>query len=112
MRLYHPVLPWYIEIQKTNSRGITIFDVLQQMHQQLMVPLTERDVWNEEVSEERRAALAQGCRRRAMRRADGSLIFSEYGAVRLDFLGHCYVFAGLTEGKNGMWEIKTRDWRV
>ncbi|KAJ3544503.1 hypothetical protein NMY22_g2758 [Coprinellus aureogranulatus] len=86
MRLYHPALPWYIEIVKTNPRGITVLDVLRQIHQQLMVPLTDRDVWNEEISDERRAGLAQGCRRRAVRGPDGVLQFSGNGASRRELM--------------------------
>ena len=113
MRLYHPALPWYIDVERNPEReqGITVLDVLVQMHRQLMVPVTESDVWNEDTTQDTRNLVAQGPRRRAGRAADGSLSFGVYDAVRLDFLGHEYIFEGLVARSSGIWQIKTRDWR-
>ncbi|TEB36912.1 hypothetical protein FA13DRAFT_1592078, partial [Coprinellus micaceus] len=110
MRLYHPSLPWYIDVERDSEseRGITVRDMLTQMHRQLMIPVMESDVWNEDMTKEGRKLVAQGPRRRAGRAADGGLIFEGYGAVRLDFLGNEYIFEGLVARRSGIWEIKTR----
>ncbi|TEB26144.1 hypothetical protein FA13DRAFT_1737797 [Coprinellus micaceus] len=112
MRLYHPALPWYIDVESSRSRGITVLDVVQEVHNQLMIPLTERDMWNEGMNEEMRKSVAQSVRSRTGKSAGGKHIACGLKPLRLDFLGNNYIFEGLVKGTDGMWEIKTRDWRA
>lgn len=36
LRLYHPLLPWYIDIKSSRDNGIQIWDVFFQIHTQLV----------------------------------------------------------------------------
>ena len=112
MRLYHPLLPWYIDVESSRSRGITVLDVVRKVHNQLMIPLTERDVWNEGMNEEMRRSVARSFRWRTSRGAGGKHAVDGLKPLRLEFLGNSYIFEGLVKGTDGMWEIKTRDWRA
>ena len=102
VRLYHPRFPWYIDIQQVHPNGITVLDVLRQMHDQLHQPIHGRHFWNEEFTAQDRAAITQAFQRRC--RGDRDLI--QRGVVQLDFLGPRVVFEGLVRGPKGHWEIK------
>ncbi|KAF7782918.1 hypothetical protein Agabi119p4_2294 [Agaricus bisporus var. burnettii] len=46
LRLFHPRLPWYIDIH-SDPDNITVADVLGEIHAQLMQPIVPRHYWNE-----------------------------------------------------------------
>lgn len=104
MRLYHPKLPWYIDIHQSHPNGVTVFDILVQMHMQLMTQIQGRHYWNEELQEEDRAKIAAAFQARC----DGDAQEAANGVRQIDFLGRKVLFEGLSRGKNGMWEIKTQ----
>ena len=41
MRIYHPLLPWYIDVHQSHTNGITVLDVLTQIWQQLHTPISQ-----------------------------------------------------------------------
>ncbi|GLB45670.1 putative OSBP family protein [Lyophyllum shimeji] len=49
MRLFHPLLPWYITVVQSHENGVTIHDVVWQMCVQLEVPIQARHWYNEEL---------------------------------------------------------------
>jgi len=102
--LWHPRLPWYVHIQASHSNGVTIQDVLCQLHDQLMEGICASHFWNTELSardrEEIDCAFAHRC--------EGNQQRWERGVVKMDFLRFDCVFLGLAKSKDGMWEIKTQ----
>jgi hypothetical protein len=104
MRIYHPLLPWYIDVQQSHTNGITVFDVLTQIWQQLHTAISGKHYWNEELGEQERAALAKAF----WGRSRGAQDEVARGIMRVDFLGGKVVLMGFVRGKNGMWEMKTR----
>ncbi|KAF5313730.1 hypothetical protein D9611_010096 [Ephemerocybe angulata] len=103
MRLYHPLLPWYIDVRAAHPNGVTVYDLLTQMYRQLMMPITGRHFYNEDFGEEERAAVTRAFAVR-VGRDEGE---TGRGVVQVDWLGDRVVFEGLVRGKGGMWEVKT-----
>jgi len=102
LRLYHPRLPWYIDINQSHPNGVTVFDILTQMYEQLMQQITGRHYWNEDLEDVDRARLGTAFQERC--NGDRGLIAA--GVRRVDFLERRLLFEGLVRGRNGMWEIK------
>ncbi|PPR06030.1 hypothetical protein CVT24_004700 [Panaeolus cyanescens] len=102
MRLYHPRLPWYIDIVARHTNGITVADVFEQMHRQLHTPILGRHFWNDELGEEERGEITRAFVRRCRGRAE----VVQRGVVQLDFLGRKVIFEGLVRGARGMWEMR------
>jgi len=103
MRLYHPKLPWYIDVHQTHPNGVTVYDVLASIHRQLQTPIQPRHFYNEELTANDRAALA----RSFQERCQNDLRLVSKGVLQVDFLGHKYILEGLARGPKGMWELKT-----
>ncbi|PPQ83252.1 hypothetical protein CVT26_015042, partial [Gymnopilus dilepis] len=59
MRIFHPKLPWYIDVSQSHPNGVTVFDVLGQMHAQLHASIHPRHFWNEELGEAERGVLTR-----------------------------------------------------
>ncbi|TFK65212.1 hypothetical protein BDN72DRAFT_845801 [Pluteus cervinus] len=104
LRLYHPRLPWYIDIHQTHCNGVTVFDILTQMFAQLMAQIQGRHYWNDVLSDEDRSRIVEAY----SARCEGDSEEIGRGVLQIDFLGSKVVFEGLVRGRNGMWEIKTR----
>ncbi|KAF9522182.1 hypothetical protein CPB83DRAFT_139071 [Crepidotus variabilis] len=102
LRLYHPRLPWYIDIRQVHPNGITVLDVLSQMHAQLHTPIHGRHFYNEDLSDIERTEITRAFQNRC--RTDPALI--SRGVLQLDFLGKRVVFEGIVRGPRGLWEIK------
>ncbi|KAJ7119720.1 hypothetical protein C8R44DRAFT_179376 [Mycena epipterygia] len=108
MRLMHPRLPWYIEVHRAfDTPGITLYDVLRTLFDELDKPIAARDFWCEELSPRDRAGLTRAFKERCAmdgrERAEGAKL---KGVKRVDFLGPDFVFVGLAR-RSGVWEIKT-----
>ncbi|KAF9052164.1 hypothetical protein BJ165DRAFT_1340180 [Panaeolus papilionaceus] len=102
MRLFHPKLPWYIDIVARHTNGITVVDLFEQMHRQLHTPILGRHFWNDELGQEERGEIT----RAFVRRCRGEVEKVRKGVVQLDFLGRKVVFEGLVRGPKGIWEMK------
>jgi hypothetical protein len=84
--------------------GVTVFDVLVQMFEQLDAPITGKHWWNEEIDDVMRGKMTGAY----YERTSGSKEETMRGVKRVDFLRGKWVFEGLVKGRNGMWEMKTR----
>ncbi|KAF8888724.1 hypothetical protein CPB84DRAFT_1733144 [Gymnopilus junonius] len=102
MRLSHPRFPWYIDITQSHPNGVTVFDILSQMHAQLHTSIHPRHFWNEELGEQERAALTKTFQERVK----GAPELVQRGVLQVDFLGEKCVFEGLVRGQKGVWELK------
>ncbi|KAJ7480655.1 hypothetical protein FB451DRAFT_152172 [Mycena latifolia] len=105
MRLVHPRLPWYVDVRR--QQGITLYDVLRALYDELNLQIAGRDFWNEELGKRDRDGLTRAFKERCQ--MDGKEHAREEmlkGVKRVDFLGAEVVFVGLAR-RNGMWEIKT-----
>ncbi|KAJ7108632.1 hypothetical protein C8R44DRAFT_636132 [Mycena epipterygia] len=109
MRLMHPRLPWYIEVHRAfDTPGITLYDVLRTLFDELDKPIAARDFWCQELGVEKRAELTRAFKERCM--MDGTEKANETmmkGVKRVDFLWPDVVFVGLARRDGGVWEIKT-----
>ncbi|TRM66163.1 hypothetical protein BD626DRAFT_486915 [Schizophyllum amplum] len=98
MRLYHFRLPWYIDVMGTGGKGITVADVLLQIHAQLKSLLRAEDVENDEIIEDDRAEIRAAYWRRCGAHADKMR--------RVDFLCELTIFEGLVRNvEDGTWEM-------
>jgi hypothetical protein len=105
MCLWHPRLPWYIHINASTMNGITIADIVVQMHEQLMEPLTNNHFYNALMNASDRESIGEAFE---FRTANCHLAVRMKGAVRMDFLGPDVIFLGLAKSKDGMWKMKTK----
>lgn len=103
LRLFHPRLPWYIDIA-AHSNGVTVGDVLSQVYQALMQQILPRHYWNEVLNEVDRRDIGKAYQRRVALLGSGK----EKGILWIDFLCDDVIFEGLTRTKGGLWEMKMR----
>jgi len=103
MRLFHPRLPWYIDIQQSHPNGVTVYDIFSQMNQQLHQPIQSKHYWNEDLGELDRSSISDAYQARCK----GDLRLLATGVLKVDFLGKKPIFEGLTRASKGLWEIKT-----
>ncbi|KXN83210.1 hypothetical protein AN958_01724 [Leucoagaricus sp. SymC.cos] len=104
LRLYHPKLPWYIDVHQSRPTGVTVYDVLVQLNSQMQAPIHNRHYYNDCLDANDRTALGRTYKERVRgRQGEG-----KKGILQVDFLGEKFVMEGLVRGKTGMWEIKTR----
>ena len=92
MRLFHPRLPWYIDIQQSHPNGVTVYDVFSQMNQQLHLPIQGKHYWNEDLGESDRSSISAAYQARC----NGDTKRMTTGVLRVDFLGKKFIFEGLT----------------
>ncbi|KAG6877782.1 hypothetical protein C0993_003983 [Termitomyces sp. T159_Od127] len=100
LHLYHHKLPWIITIRATQTNGITVGDIFDQIYENLSTRITRQDLYNDTLSSSDREEMTTAFYyRQGSKTGDGML--------RMDFLGFDVVFQGLAKGKNGLLEIKT-----
>src|SRR6266542_292383 len=102
LRLVHPRLPWYIDIHQVHPNGVTVLDLLAQMHVQLHAQIQPRHFYNEELTDADRAEITKAFHARCK----GDTLVMAKGILQVDFLGHKVVFEGLSRATKGLWEIK------
>ncbi|PFH49849.1 hypothetical protein AMATHDRAFT_132066, partial [Amanita thiersii Skay4041] len=105
LRLYHPILPWYIDVvskEPGKRRGVTVGDVVMALREQLLLSITHREFWAEDLGNEVRGVMEGACHDR-MGNVPGT--GTEY--KRVDLLGRSCVLIGIGKKKRGVWEIKT-----
>ncbi|KAK2459280.1 hypothetical protein APHAL10511_008701 [Amanita phalloides] len=105
MRLYHPRLPWYIDVFSIQPNGITINDILATIYTQLSTQIHQRHYYNEELDDAHRGVLSAAFSDRCKNRREEA----DRGILQVDFLADKYVLLGLVKGKGGMWEMKTSE---
>ncbi|KAG7091375.1 hypothetical protein E1B28_010415 [Marasmius oreades] len=97
MRLYHPLLPWYIEIKAREVTGITIYELLSVLMQELSCRVTDQEFDSQWVTGDEREAILHAALER-----DGTSVIR-----RVDFLMNQTVFNGLEKGESGKWKFHT-----
>ena len=102
LRLFHHRCPWYIDVYQVHPNGITVGDVLQQIHQQLHTQIHPRHFYNEELTDSDRAEITKAFQARC--RNDPALI--RRGVLQIDYLGDKIIFEGLVRAAKGLWELK------
>ncbi|KAF5361064.1 hypothetical protein D9756_004465 [Leucocoprinus leucothites] len=105
LRLFHPKLPWYIDIHQSFPNGVTVGDILTQMYGQLGQQILPRHFWNDVLNEKDRKDIGKAYRRRTGLLKSGA----EHGILWIDFLCGEVIFEGFVRHKGGLWEIKTRN---
>ncbi|KAJ7200350.1 hypothetical protein GGX14DRAFT_372244 [Mycena pura] len=107
MRLMHPRLPWYVDVKPgPKTPGVSIFDVLHALYEELDRPIAARDFWNVELNNSDRKSLTRAFKERCLRHGQYAGEEMAKGVKRIDFLGAEFVFVGLSR-RNGMWELRT-----
>jgi len=101
--IWHPKLPWKIEIEATNFIGITIQDVLTGIYQHLRSPIGHEEFYTVELVSEDRELISTVFHERC----SGDPREISGGVRRVDFLGREACFIGLSRSRNGTWEMKT-----
>jgi hypothetical protein len=104
MRLYHPRLPWYIDVVATDPVGVTLQNCFDKLYKFLHARIHNSDFYNNDVSEEEREKIANSFR---MRCGSDEKEFRK-GIRKVDFLMRDCIFLGLSKGREGMWEMRTR----
>ncbi|KAF9218675.1 hypothetical protein BS17DRAFT_719864 [Gyrodon lividus] len=102
MRLYHPRLPWYIDVTANGAPYISLADFFQQLFAALDKQISKYDFYNNDLDDEDRQTLTRAYLERCRDNAE-----CMQGVKRIDFLRGKIEFKGLTRGKNGMWRLKT-----
>lgn len=102
MRIYHPSLPWYIDIRANGAPYISLADFFQQLFAELNKPISKSDFYTYELDGEDREILTRSYIERC-RSQDEKM----EGVKRVDFLRGKFEWMGLVQGKNGMWRLKT-----
>ncbi|KAJ3575508.1 hypothetical protein NP233_g1043 [Leucocoprinus birnbaumii] len=64
LRLFHPRLPWYIDIHQSHPNGITVGDILTQLWTQLEQQILPRHYWNDVLNEKDRKDIGKAYKRR------------------------------------------------
>lgn len=101
--LWHPRLPWYVHVRASQANGVTIEDIVVQMHEQLSERIRHRDFYNDVLDPYDRELMATAY----FYRCGTDFERLSKGMLRVDFLGLDVCFMGLAKSRNGMWEIKT-----
>jgi hypothetical protein len=102
MRIYHPRLPWYIDIRANGAPYVSLADFFQQLFAILNKPISKYDFYNTELDGEDREILTRTYLERC-RSEDEKM----EGVKRVDYLRGKFEWMGLVPGKNGMWRLKT-----
>jgi len=102
MRIYHPSLPWYIDIRANGAPYISLADFFQQLFAELSQPISKSDFYTYELDGGDRDVLTRSYIERC-RSEDEKM----EGVKRVDFLRGKFEWMGLAQGKNGMWRLKT-----
>ncbi|VDB85504.1 unnamed protein product [Peniophora sp. CBMAI 1063] len=104
MRLYHPRLPWYVDVVAQDPVGVTLREVFEGIWEVMSRQVRESDYWNSEVEDEERAKIDRAYAIRCT--IDPT---ARQGGVRkVDFLMRECIFLGLSKGREGMYEMRTR----
>ncbi|KNZ78096.1 hypothetical protein J132_02287 [Termitomyces sp. J132] len=103
MRLFHPLLPWYIDVYKTVDSGVTVEDVIMQIYIALQSSINAQQYYNEELGSEIMERIAGAYERRTQGTDE-----KWNGIKRVDYLEDRCMFVGLVRSGDGMWEIRTR----
>lgn len=103
MRLFHPRLPWTIDVHASRSSGITLRDLFSAIWTSLRRRVRHEELFSYETTETVKETIVASCSLRS--RGD---VGTAKGLRRVDFLRSRVLFEGLVQDQSGMWEIMTR----
>lgn len=103
LTLWHCKLPWKISIEARQPNGITIYDLLRLIHEQLHQPIAQEEYYNDKLTPSDREMLIMAFQARCAMFPDQL----SAGVRRIDFLGQEVCFIGLKH-RRGRWEFKTQ----
>ncbi|KAG6887732.1 hypothetical protein C0995_013287 [Termitomyces sp. Mi166 len=106
MRLFHPLLPWYIDVEQHQENGVTVQDVIMQMHIELQTQISARHYFNEELGSSGRERIARAFERRTQ--GPEGEEERKKGIRRVDYLEDRVVFVGLVRARDGLWEMRMK----
>ncbi|PPQ77580.1 hypothetical protein CVT25_011372 [Psilocybe cyanescens] len=101
--IWHPKLPWKIEIEASAPSGISVLDIWIGIHEQLRCTIGHHEYYTVELTSEDRQMLSDVFKQRC----GGDAVEMVGGLRRVDFLGQDFCFAGLSRSYNETWEMKT-----
>ncbi|KAG5735947.1 hypothetical protein E4T56_gene1930 [Termitomyces sp. T112] len=104
MRLFHPLLPWYIDVFKSVDNGVTVQDVIMHVYFQLQTQINARHYFNEELRSGTRERITEAYTQRTQGQDQEKM----KGIKKVDYLEEKNIFVGLVRTRNGLWEMKTR----
>ena len=104
MKLFHPRLPWYIEVRTANGLGVTFYDLLTQIQAVLFSRIKNSDFYNNELTQEEREKISRAWKERCQYNQGEK----SQGVKKVDYLMRDCIFVGLVRGRDGTWEMKTR----
>ena len=104
LTLWHRKLPWQINIEARQPNGITIYDFLRHIHQQLHQPIAQEEYYTDDLTPSDREMLIMAFQARCAMFPDQL----RAGVRRIDFLGQEVCFIGLKPRRGERWEFKTR----
>ncbi|KDQ56148.1 hypothetical protein JAAARDRAFT_158883 [Jaapia argillacea MUCL 33604] len=105
MRLYHPLLPWYIDIRPNSGPGCVLGNLFAAIYVKLRKEIGKSDFYNNGLDDEEREEIIDAWFLRCGLEGGEA---KAYAVRRVDFLKDQVIFEGLVKGKNGTWEMKTR----
>ena len=92
MTVWHQELPWKINIEVSQSNGITIYDFFYQIHQQFQLSIAQEEYYTDELAPGDREAFTMAFQIQCAMFPDQLLA----GIRKIDFLGQEVCFIGLT----------------
>lgn len=104
MKLFHARLPWYIEVRTANGVGVTFYDLFSQIQAVLWSRIKNSDFYNNELTQDEREKIARAWKERCQYNQGEK----NQGVKKVDFLMRDCTFVGLSRGRDGTWEIKTK----
>lgn len=103
MRLFHALLPWYIDVETQNPAGVTLFELFVAINASMLTQIGNADYYNVEMDAEARARVADAWAARCHNEEERAM-----GIRRVDYLNGRVIMEGIQKGRDGLWEIKTR----
>lgn len=103
LRMYHPSLPWYIDVKARNSYGITVGDVYHQLYESLRSVVPGEEFYTNELDADDREAIIKALEARCGK----SQRKRKLGMMRVDFMKLDVLFLGLEKSDDDMWLMKT-----
>lgn len=103
LRLWHHLLPWYIDITSSDNSAITIGDLLEQLHLDLRKRISAYDYWTTVLTHLKRENLDNTCNFRVAARGPTE----DRAICRIDFLDRKFLFLGMIPCSDGTFEFKT-----
>lgn len=105
MRLFHPRLPWYIDVHAQNPAGVMFLELFMAIWCCMFTLVREDDFYNSRMNPDAQEQIKRASEERC---STGTSEAHATGIRRVDYLMGHVIMQGLKKAGDGMWEIKTR----